>query len=325
MSKSEVPKSFVGDVSSIIPGMQRYSHTAMATTFEIFILHEDDRYARQGAEAAFAEVNRLEREFSRFIENSDISQIGNLYANQSLRLGLDSFRCFSLCERICRETGGAFDVSVGSLMNCWFDKDRKFQHPSKEEIESARLRTGCGIFKLDEEQLSIEVMADEVQIDLGAVGKGYAVDKMGELLREWDITIVLISGGSSSVLALGAPEKLPGWPVTLSSPDNRVLAKLHLKNRALSGSGLQRGKHIINPHTGKPVEDKLNVWSCTADAATADALSTAFMVMDVKDIERYCQQHKDVQAMIMPTADKKILSYGDWRGLSGDITSAALL
>ena len=153
-----------------------------------------------------------------------------------------------------------------------------------------------------------------MQIDLGAVGKGYAVDKIAESLRDWDINVSLINGGSSSVLAMDGPEKLPGWPVTLSSSDNEVLAKLYLKNRSVSGSGVQRGKHIINPHTGKPVEDKLNAWSCAPDAATADALSTAFMVMDVKDIERYCQQHTDVQAMILPAGAKKVLRCGDWQG-----------
>jgi thiamine biosynthesis lipoprotein ApbE len=111
---------------------------------------------------------------------------------------------------------------------------------------------------------------------------------------------------------------MPGWPVTLSSPDNRVLAKVYLKNRALSGSGLQKGRHIINPRTGQPVEDKLGAWVCAADAASADALSTAFMVMSIKDIERYCENHTNVQAMVLPTGIKKVLSYGNWRQLLAD-------
>ena len=106
--------------------------------------------------------------------------------------------------------------------------------------------------------------------------------------------------------------------MTLSSPDNRVLAKVYLKTRALSGSGVQKGRHIINPRTGQPVEDKLGAWVCTKDAATADALSTAFMVMNIKDIERYCEKHADVQAMILPADTKEVLSYGNWRGLLAD-------
>jgi len=318
MSESDSSKSFISGLCNDIAGIRKFSHAAMATTFEIFTVHEDNLYAQQAAQAAFDEADRLEKEFSRFIENSDISQIGNLTAHETLRLGLDSFRCLSLCAKVCRETGGAFDVTVGALMNCWFDKDRNLRHPSKEELESARRRTGCGIFKLDEEQISIEVMADRIQIDLGAVGKGYAVDKIGESLRDWDVATALISGGDSSVLALDGPEKLRGWPVALSGPDNRVLAKLYLRNRSVSGSGIQRRKHIINPHTGQPVVDKLAAWSCAADAATADALSTAFMVMKQQDIEQYCLHHADSGAMILPAGNKKPVLYGNWQGLFGD-------
>lgn len=314
MTEAEKPKPFIGDIDALIPGMLRFSHTAMATTFDVFIVHEDNRYAQQAAEETFRQIDKLEGQFSRFIENSDISQISGLSAGQSLRLGLDSFQCLKISMRICEETDGAFDVTVGALMNCWFDKNKKVRHPSKEELALAKKRTGCGIFKLDEEQFFIEVAADNVQIDLGAVGKGYAVDKMAESLREWDVDVVLINSGGSSVLALEEPAKLSGWPVTLSSPDNRVLAKVHLKNRALSGSGVQKGRHIINPHTGQPVEDKLGAWVCTTNAATADALSTAFMVMSVKDIERYCEKHTDVQAMVLSVSNKQVLSYGNWRG-----------
>jgi thiamine biosynthesis lipoprotein len=318
MTESENHKPFIGGIDAVIPGMSRFSHFAMATTFDVFIVHEDKNYAQQAAEEAFHLTDRLEGEFSRFIENSDISQIGNLAAHQTLRLGLDSFRCLKLCQRICEETDGAFNVTVGSLMNRWFDKDKNLRQPSKEELETARKHTGCGVFKLNEEEFTIEVMADNVQVDLGAVGKGYAVDKMGESLREWEVNVALINAGGSSVLALDGPVKLPGWPVTLSSPDNRILAKVYLKTRALSGSGVQKGRHIINPRTGQPVKDRLGAWVCTKDAATADALSTAFMVMGTKDIERYCERHTDIQAMVLPADTKQVLSYGNWRGLLAD-------
>jgi thiamine biosynthesis lipoprotein len=313
MTEFENPKPFVDSAGALVPGMLQFSHNAMATTFDIFIVHEDKGYAQQAAEEAFRLIDRLEGELSRFIENSDISQIGHLAAHQKLRLGLDSFRCLKLCQQICEETDGAFDVTVGSLMNCWFDKDKHLRQPSKEELAIARKHTGCGIYKLNEEDFTIEVLTDDVQVDLGAVGKGYAVNKMGELLREWEVNTALINGGGSSVLALDGPVNLSGWPVTLSSPDNRILAKVHLKNRALSGSGVQRGRHIINPRTGQPVTDKLGAWVCTKDAAMADALSTAFMVMGIKDIQQYCEKHTDIQAMALPADEKEVLSFGNWQ------------
>ena len=98
MTESENHKPFIGGIDAVVAGMQRFSHFAMATTFDVFIVHEDKNYAQQAAQEAFRLTDRLENEFSRFIENSDISQIGNLAAHQSLRLGLDSFQCLKICQ-----------------------------------------------------------------------------------------------------------------------------------------------------------------------------------------------------------------------------------
>ncbi len=318
MTEPENHKPFIGSIDAVIPGMQRFSHEAMATTFEVIIIHTDTRYARQAAEAAFDEVDRLEGQFSRFIENSDISQIGNLAVNQTLVLGLDSFRCLQISSHMCKETGGAFDVTIGCLMNCWRADDKTFRRPGDEELKAALRQTGCGIFKLDEEQHTIKVSVDNPRIDLGGIGKGFAVDRMAELLRDWDIETALISGGGSSVLALEGPSGLKGWPVTLSNPDSgQVLVRPYLKNKSLSGSGLQKSRHIIDPRTGQPVEGKLAAWSSASDAAMADALSTAFMVMKPDEIEQYCQEHPGVLAMIvLSNAEKqKVLQYGRWQDL----------
>jgi len=139
---------------------------------------------------------------------------------------------------------------------------------------------------------------------------------MAELLRDWSIGTALIHGGFSSVLALDAPAMTKGWPLTLSDPHNRkqTLAYLYLQSRAVGGSGLQKGQHIIDPRTGKPVEDKRAAWACRPDAATADALSTAFMVMSPDEIEQYCLRHPEVQAMVIikdrDTEKDKILRFG---------------
>jgi len=301
-----------------IPGMKRFSHEAMATTFQIIIVNEEDRYARQAAAAAFAEVDRLEGKLSRFIENSDVSRINNLPANRPLLLGLDAFECLRLSCRIYAETNGAFDVTVGTLLSCWRNEDGTPRTPSQEELNRARQHTGTGLLQLDESEHTVRLLASPVQVDLGGVGKGYAVDRMAELLREWSIDITLISGGYSSVLALDGPAGTKGWPLTLSNPDNRkeILARPCLQGRAISGSGLQKGQHIIDPRTAQSVKGKFAAWASAPDAATADALSTAFMVMSPDEIRQYCSRHPDVSAMIMlkgPDKDAqkdKILHFG---------------
>jgi thiamine biosynthesis lipoprotein len=309
---------FVQSDCQSIPGMKRFCHEAMATTFEVVVVHEDARYARQAAAAAFDEVDRLEGELSRFIENSDITRINNLPVNEPLRLGLDAFECLQLSSRIYAETNGAFDITIGSLFSCWRNEDGTPRTPSQEELNRARQHTGTGLLQLDESEHTVRLLASPVQVDLGGVGKGYAVDRMAELLREWSIDITLISGGYSSVLALDGPAGTKGWPLTLSNPDNRkeILARPCLQGRAISGSGLQKGQHIIDPRTAQSVKGKFAAWASAPDAATADALSTAFMVMSPDEIRQYCSRHPDVSAMIMlkgPDKDAqkdKILHFG---------------
>jgi thiamine biosynthesis lipoprotein len=183
----------------------------------------------------------------------------------------------------------------------------------------------------------VQLATSPVQLDLGGIGKGYAVDRMAKLLREWSIDIALIHGGYSSVLALNGPPGTKGWPVTLSNPRNRkqTLARLCLQNRAVSGSGLLKGQHIIDPRTGQPVQGdqaegldrikpafgggKSAAWACAPTAATADALSTAFMVMSPTEVKQYCLRHPKVLAMVIlkdgtkRTQKEEILHFGPWK------------
>ena len=281
-----------------IANCHRFYRQAMSTIFEIFIINDDRRYAQQAAWAAFDELERIEAELSRFIENSDISQINNLCEKQPLQIGLDTFECLKLSRRICRDTGGAFDVTVGALMDFWLDEQKQTRTPSLQEIDSARENVGCCNIILDEEDHTV-TLEKSVQIDLGGIGKGYGVDRMAELLGQWSIDTALINGGSSSILAMFCPPDVKGWPVTLRNPnDQSVLSNIYLKNCVLSGSGVQKGFHIIDPLTAQPVKDRLACWVITPNsAASADALSTAFMVMPPDEIERYCSAYPDIEAL----------------------------
>ncbi len=203
-------------------------------------------------------------------------------------------------------------------LDCWLTEDKAMCKPSSQDLDFARRRTGMTRLQLDETEHTVTLSAGPVQIDLGGIGKGYAVDRMAELLGDWSIDTALIHAGQSSVRPLGAPPQAEGWPVTLTDPRNhsRTLARLHLRDRALSGSGLQKGYHIIDPRSGLPVEGKRAAWSSAPDATTADALSTAFMVMSPDEIKDYCLRWPDTQAMIIlqgensQTPQDKILRFG---------------
>ncbi len=314
-------RSFVRSDWASVPDVHRFAHRAMATTFEVVVQHENKVYAQQAADAAFDELDRIEHELSRYVENGDVARINNLPAGQTLLLGLDTFECLRISARVHAQTGGAFDVTVGLLVDCWRDKDKKLRTPSPEELAFAREHTGMSLLHLDANQYTVQLAASPIRVDLGGVGKGYGVDRMAATLRDWSIERALIHGGFSSVLALDAPQGAAGWPVTLSDPRDRsrTLARLNLKHVAVSGSGLEKGKHIIDPRIGRPIDGKIAAWSVAPDAATGDALSTAFMIMTVEEVQAYCARHTGVAGLlILPTdpdvqRDERIVAVGPWR------------
>ncbi len=279
----------------------RFSHLAMATQFELYILDADAEYAGQAGQAAFAELDRLENELSRFLPNSDISRINHMQPGQQLVIGPDAMACLKASFLHYLETEGAFDITVGALYECWLHADKSLRHPSPMEIAEAGRKTGLHHLFFDEANFLVTKEVAGLQIDLGAFGKGYAVDKMAGVLSEWGIKTALVHGGASSVYARGGKE---GWQVTISHPLNhsRILRRLALKDLAISGSGLQKGSHIIDPVRGRPVQNHLAAWAIAPDAAASDALSTAFMVMSMEQVESYCKSHPQVAAALLPFA-----------------------
>ena len=290
--------------SKTIQDAHHFAHEAMATVFEIYITDDDETYARQGAQAAFAEVDRLELEMSRFISNSDISRLNDAVSGETVDLGMDVFECLSRARDMYDKTSGAFDISVGALYSCWLNDDRTLRQPSDEELARACELTGLDHLKLNEEDFSAEVLTEGVQFDLGGIGKGYAAEKMAEILREWSLGQALVLAGASSVLSVSVPEGMTGWPIKLRHPGNRedVLARFELTEGAISGSGNQKGQHIIDVRSveGVPVEGRLAAWAMAPDAVAADALSTAFMMLSAGDIDDYCLANPGTAAIIVP-------------------------
>ena len=316
------PTQFVAGDWAAVPNVHRFAHQAMATTFEAVIQHEDRSYAQQAARAVFDEVDRIEGHLSRFLETSDVTRINHLPADQPVQLSLDTFECLRVSAEMSVETGGAFDVTVGLLVDCWLDKEKKMPRtPAPEELEFALAHTGMHLILFDEPTHAVALTNSPVRVDLGAVGKGYAVDRMAEMLREWSIDRALIHGGFSSVLALDAPQGMAGWPVTLSHPKDRrhTLARVLLQGVSVGGSGVEQGQHIIDPRTGEPAESKIAAWAIAPDAARADAISTAFMVMTPDEVRDYCGNHPKVRALLIMQGDKpgesdeRIVPVGEWK------------
>ncbi|HPS55683.1 MAG TPA: FAD:protein FMN transferase, partial [Sedimentisphaerales bacterium] len=240
MTESWTDKKDVSSFYKNIKNLRHFRYQAMATVFEVFIIHEDGDYAQQAAYAAFNLLDKLEAELSRYIENSDVSIISNLPVGEKYTLGINTFNCLKQCQQLYLDTNGCFDITIGALFDCMLDKDKKLLNPTDEQLTWAKEHTGADLYLLDADLITVELKRSPLKIDLGGFGKGYAVDEMAKELVDWGIENVLIHGGRSSILGMGRPDGEKGWPVVVSNPLDRghVFERLYLCDYAISGSGL---------------------------------------------------------------------------------------
>ena len=188
--------------------------------------------------------------------------------------------------------------------------DRAFD-PAYASERAPDLPPDAPPFTLDPAAHTLTSQAVRLHLDLGAIGKGFALDRLAETLREWDMLSACLNSGGSTALALDPPAGSTGWPVGLGEGNaHRMLA---LANGALSGSGTAvQGAHLIDPRTGAPAVRTTRAWASAPGAATADALSTAFFVMGDADIARFCAAHPGIGAATC-SPRHGLLAYGALR------------
>jgi len=276
----------------------------MSTFFEVIVCGRDEKYANQAANAVFREIDRLEKLLSRFDPCSDISQVNRLKPGESIRVAPDVFECLSVAAWAYAETGGAFDATVGPVID--FRKESgKAGGKVSCDLESARRRVGMRRLELDDSDFSVGIRADAeggVEIDLGGIGKGYSLDKTADILEEWEIKDFLLNAGFSTALASGNGDKDGGWMVGVGGDWGKAagIEKLRLINEALNGSGTEvKGQHIVDPGTGLPAKEHLAAWSVCPSATAGDALSTAFMVMSTGKVRDFCAAHEGIGAFVV--------------------------
>lgn len=281
-----------------MPAVHKYGHEAMATTFEIFLATEDEDYAASMAREAFQLLDRLEEQLSRFRPHSDVSIINQLEAGESVKLSIPAFDCLKLAFEISSETAGAFDVSLAPVMDRIRNEKGEIVDLKQEVLDEAFEEKREGLYLLRVEDLSVYCQATGAGIDLGGIGKGFALDQMAEFLEEWDLPQALLHGGGSTVLALDPPEGEEGWKVGFGEESGRE--PVWLKRAALSGSGKAvKGAHVLDPRTGQPALGHTRTWAQAPSAALSDALSTAFMVMSKEEVDAYCESHPGVLAYFL--------------------------
>jgi thiamine biosynthesis lipoprotein len=289
----------------------RYSRRAMATTFEV-LLPFGTPAALRAAEAALDEIDRLESQLTVYRDTSEVGRLNRAAPYTAIPVEPGLFGLLQLASRITAQSEGAFDITAGALVKAWgfFRGPRRV--PSDRERAAALERVGMRHVVLDPETRSVRYLRPGLEINLGSIGKGYALDRAAEIVRDrWNLPGALLHGGHSSVYAIGTePGEERGWAVGLNHPwePGRRIALLRLRDRALGTSaatfrhleyeGRKLG-HVLDPRTGWPAEGIALASAVAPTAAEADALATAFYVRGLDWTRSYCDARPDVGAVLL--------------------------
>ncbi len=284
----------------------KLAREAMATRFEIVLHGENPVSLRAAGEEALEEIEWVEAQLSIYRNDSQINRANQLAAEGPVRLEPTIFALLEHCRRLTEMTEGAFDITLGPLIRCWGFMGGSGALPQPEAIETARQLVGMHHVRLDPENFTIEFDTEGVILDLGSIGKGFALDRAKEILEENGIQQALLHGGTSTVATIGTPPDQDAWKIAITQPkDAKELEKdkkeeneeeapplktvgiAALRGNALSVSAVW-GKsfqsenreygHVIDGRSGEPTVGAAQA-AITLDSATdADALSTAMLV-----------------------------------------------
>lgn len=293
------------------------ARNAMNTRFELVLHGANPSSLRAAAEEALTEVERIESRLSLFRPSSEIARVNALAAREPVRVSPEVFTLLTHAQRLSVETGGAFDITMAPLLRCWGLLGKSDGHlPGGEELDAARSLCGYSLVGLDHANFTVRFARDGVMLDLGAIGKGYAVDQAAGMLREAGVDRALIHGGTSTVYAIGTPPETDAWKIVIEAPRtkshpqaNAPLATISLRNESLSVSAVS-GKcfvadgrtlgHVIDPRTGEPASRALLAAVVLPSGTETDALSTALLVAGPDGQDALRTLRPEIRTLVVP-------------------------
>lgn len=259
---------------------------AMGTVFDIVAYADSQQQASAAMDKAFQEIVRLDQVMSNFKSDSDLSRLNRSAHFQVQKVVPDLYRVVAESLRYSRLSQGKFDISVGPLSDLWKATARGGAAPSPQQLSQLQPCIGYSKIHLVPPR-GIEFLSPCLQIDLGAIGKGYAVDRAVQVLRAHGIRCALLDAGGSTIYGMGTPPEQAGWTVTLRDPSHRIGPWVRLHNMAVSTSEqtapslLESGPlgHIVDPASGQPMKTSFAVSVLAQNATAADALSTTLLLV----------------------------------------------
>jgi thiamine biosynthesis lipoprotein len=298
----------------------------MGTDAEVYLYADDSQRALELFEAAFSEIEAAEGALSIYRPSSEVSRINRNAGTGPVITDPETFHLLQLALAWCENTDGAFDITVGPLVRAWGFFEGEGGAPSPEDLSAATARSGWEKVALDQARRSVRFLTPGVELDLGGIGKGWALDRAARRLRNLGVEAALLGLGQSTYVAIGTPPGTDGWTVSIPDPrqGDETISTIRLRDRALSTSGSteryfvvdgRRLSHIIDPRSGRPSEGVTQVTVTAPTATESDALSTAMFVMGPGAAQEFLEAHQEFQALMVldRAGDGRVIRL-DWPG-----------
>jgi thiamine biosynthesis lipoprotein len=289
----------------------RLHRRIMACRFEVVLPGERPEWL-PAARTALNLADRLEDRLTVFRESSELSRINRTAADSPVRVHPGLFQLLQRAAALHASTDGAFDITSTPLSRCWGFLQREGRVPPADALERARASVGMQFVELDAANQTVRFTRHGIELNLGSIGKGFALDLMAAKLERLGVGHALLSAGRSSMRAIGSDRG--GWPVNLQPRlSSGTIGRLQLRDAAMATSGAgeqfvladgQRYGHVIDPRTGWPAAGVRSATVITDNAAAADALSTAFLVGGPALAARYCGANSGTLAILTPDNDE---------------------
>ena len=304
-----------------------FEKAEMGLPFRVSLYAADETTAKACADAAFARIAELNAVMSDYDSDSELSRLSRT-SGQGRAVPVSSalWKVLARAQEFAERTDGAFDITVGPLVNVWRRARRKQELPSPELLAEMSARVGFKKLRLDPAHQTAELLVPEMRLDLGAIAKIFAVDEAIAVLKARGITRALV-GGSGDMTASDAPPGQPGWRIevaALDAPGAPPPQIIWLKNRSIATSGDmfqrveiggRRYSHIVDPHTGLGLTDHSLVTVLADDGMTANGLSTSVSVLGPERGLKLVEETPGAAAHIVRQPGEKIevLESARWR------------
>jgi thiamine biosynthesis lipoprotein len=284
-----------------------YTEYHMGVDARLVLYAPDTPTAERAATAAFARIAALDSIMSDYRRDSELMRLCDRAGGPPVRVSPDLFLVLRRAQEVSRQSGGAFDVTVGPLVRLWRTARKTAVLPAPAEIERARKLVGWKKVRLDERARTVRLAVRGMKLDLGGIGKGYAADAAQQVLKRHGVTRALVEMGGDMVVS-GPPPGTEGWTIRVpNAGTDSGPVDLHFADRAISTSGDteqfvviggRRYSHLVDPRTGQALTNRVEVTLIAPNGLTSDPLTKALSMLAEPERRKLLQAYPGTKAYV---------------------------